>query len=444
MKLNYQNLSSILKNYKVSQNSFISKEFIIPLEQEYAVDYKSIVEKGDIVTEGQVIAVSTGTNGNSKSKMILDDSTFIHSPVPGKVLDILPVYTSSGKQKFAIKIKFGGEFSYFGKKITEKSIDSLTSSQIIEQLIEKGVINTYNLRKIENPGIQIKNNSFKNLIVRLFDEDSFRFTDSLVAKLFTNEIIKGAQILAKAMNCYGILFVIDQKFEKKEELENLNISNLRVLQVKTKNSPCGTQKQIVQAFKKSGLKKTSNLEITKTDFFTDSSTLYDVYKAIICSMPCISHLVHFSGNCLFSSCVLDVKIGTTLNDIVKQIGGFVKEPSVIVINGLLYGNSVESMNVPITKSVKSVEFISKTKITDNQIYSCVNCGNCRYVCPSKISPGVLYAYAVNFKEIPEVLKNTVLSCEECGICNTVCPARLPLTKTISYLKDIVCEEKTDK
>ena len=441
MKLNYQNLSSILKNYKTSQNSFISKEFLVPLEQENQINYKNIVQKDDIVKEGQVIAVSTNS---SKSRKFSEDLTFIHSPVPGKVLDIIPVYTSTGKQKFAVKIKFGGEFSYLGKKNTEKSIEDLSSSQIINELIEKGVINTYNLRKIENPGLQIKNNSYKNLVIRLFDEDSFRYTDSLVAKIYTNEIVKGAQILAKAMNCYGILFVIDQKFENKEKLENLNISNLRILQVKTKKSPCGTQKQIEQAFRKSGIKKTSNLDITKNDFFTDSSTLYEVYKAVICSTPSVSHLVHFSGNCLYSSCLLDVKIGTTLKDIVNQIGGFAKEPSVIVINGLIYGNSVESLNVPITKSVKSVEFISKTKITDNQIYSCVNCGNCRYICPSKISPDVLYSYAVNFKEIPEVLKNTVLSCEECGICNTVCPARLPLTKTISYLKDTVCEEKSNK
>ena len=441
MKLNYQNLSSILKNYKTSQNSFISKEFLVPLEQENQINYKNIVQKDDIVKEGQVIAVSTNS---SKSRKFSEDLTFIHSPVPGKVLDIIPVYTSSGKQKFAVKIKFGGEFSYLGKKNTEKSIEDLSSSQIINELIEKGVINTYNLRKIENPGLQIKNNSYKNLVIRLFDEDSFRYTDSLVAKIYTNEIVKGAQILAKAMNCYGILFVIDQKFENKEKLENFNISNLRILQVKTKKSPCGTQKQIEQAFRKSGIKKTSNLDITKNDFFTDSSTLYEVYKAVICSTPSVSHLVHFSGNCLYSSCLLDVKIGTTLKDIVNQIGGFAKEPSVIVINGLIYGNSVESLNVPITKSVKSVEFISKTKITDNQIYSCVNCGNCRYICPSKISPDVLYSYAVIFKEIPEVLKNTVLSCEECGICNTVCPARLPLTKTISYLKDTVCEEKSNK
>ena len=233
MKLNYQNLSSILKNYKTSQNSFISKEFLVPLEQENQINYKNIVQKDDIVKEGQVIAVSTNS---SKSRKFSEDLTFIHSPVPGKVLDIIPVYTSSGKQKFAVKIKFGGEFSYLGKKNTEKSIEDLSSSQIINELIEKGVINTYNLRKIENPGLQIKNNSYKNLVIRLFDEDSFRYTGSLVAKIYTNEIVKGAQILAKAMNCYGILFVIDQKFEDKEKLENFNISNLRILQVKTKKN----------------------------------------------------------------------------------------------------------------------------------------------------------------------------------------------------------------
>ena len=118
MKLNYQNLSSILKNYKTSQNSFISKEFLVPLEQENQINYKNIVQKDDIVKEGQVIAVSTNS---SKSRKFSEDLTFIHSPVPGKVLDIIPVYTSSGKQKFAVKIKFGGEFSYLGKKNKEKS-----------------------------------------------------------------------------------------------------------------------------------------------------------------------------------------------------------------------------------------------------------------------------------------------------------------------------------
>lgn len=426
MKLNYQNLSVVLKNYKVSQNSFISKEFFIPLEQEYATDYRSLVQSGDIVKEGQIIATSVGK---------VFETTYIHSPVPGKVKNILPVYTSTGKQKFAIQIEFGGEFSYLGKKNKEKSIDSLTAKDIIDSLIKKGVVNTFDIKKISNPGIQIKQKKYKNLVVRLFDEDPFRFTDSLVSKFYTNEILQGAKVLANAFNATGIVFVIDQKFENRSVFDNANIPNFKILQIKTNKNSYGTKRDIISAYKKSGLKKAFNIEITKDDFFTDSSTLYEIYKAVICNIPAISKPVHFYGNCLYSSCVLDVKIGTPLKDIVNQLGGFAKEPSLIVINGLIYGNSIESLNVPISKSVKSVEFISKFKFTDNQIYSCVSCGNCRYVCPSKIFPDVIYSYAVNFKEIPQKIADSINMCEGCGLCNTMCPARLPLTNTILWLKN---------
>lgn len=435
MKLNYQNLSSVIKNYKTSQNSFLSKDFFIPLEQEYTTDYKSLVNIGDEVNEGQVIASSIGK---------LSEITYIHSSVPGQVMDILPVYTSSGKQKYAINIKLGGKFSYLGKKIKEKDLELFTSQDIISELINKGVVNTFNIKKIYNVGLQIKNSKSKNLIVRLFDEDPFRFTDSLTSKFYPNEIITGAKILAKAMNASGILFVIDSKFENKSLFDGINISNFRFLEIKTNKTQSVAKREIISAFSKSNLKKSCNFEVTKNDFFTDSSTLYEVYKAVVCNIPSISRLVHFSGNCLYSSCILDVKFGTPLKDIVNQLGGFAKEPSLIVINGLLYGNSVESLNVPITKSVKSVEFINKVKFTDSQIYSCVNCGNCRYVCPSKLSPDVIYSYVTDFQNLPQNITESIDKCESCFLCNTVCPARLPLTNTISWLKEKLKEQNIEK
>lgn len=434
MKLNYQNLSVALKDYKTSQNSFISKEFFIPLEQEYDTDYNSLARPGDVVKEGEIIATSIGK---------ISETTYIHSPVPGEVKGVLPIYTPTGKQKFAVKIKFGGEFSYLGKKIKEKSPDSFTSKEIVDCLIKKGVVNTFDVKKNLNPGIQIKQKNYKNLVVRLFDEDPFRFTDSLVSKFYAKEILLGAKVLANAFNAASVVFAIDRKFEKKSDFNGANLPNFKILQIKTNKNSCGTKRDIIAAFKKSGLKKTCDFTISKDDFFTDSSTLYEIYKAVICNTPAISRLVHFSGNCLYSSCVLDVKIGTPLKDIVNQLGGFAKEPSLIVINGLVYGNSIESLNVPISKSVKSVEFISKFKFTDSQIYSCVNCGNCRYVCPSKLSPDVIYSYAVNFKEIPQKIADSVNFCEGCGLCNATCPARLPLTDTILWLKDAVDKKSSE-
>ena len=124
------------------------------------------------------------------------------------------------------------------------------------------------------------------------------------------------------------------------------------------------------------LKKSDSVKLNKNDFFIDSSTLFEVYKSVLEGIPCVTKNVHFSGNSLTASCFLNVRIGQTLGDIVKQIGGFAKQPAKIIINGETYGNTVSSLDVPITKYVKSVAFISAEKKLDTISYSCINCGCC--------------------------------------------------------------------
>ena len=92
-----------------------------------------------------------------------------------------------------------------------------------------------------------------------------------------------------------------------------------IAEMNIKKYPCGTPREIVSAFKRAGMKKTCNFEISSKDLFTDASTIYEVYKAVICSIPSISKPVHFSGNCLYSSCLLDVRTGTPIKDIISTI-----------------------------------------------------------------------------------------------------------------------------
>lgn len=426
MNLNNPVVSTVIKNYKLSQNAFLSREICIPLTQENGITYKPLVKPGDKVKEGEIIAKSDAQ----------PETLYIHSSIPGTVIDICPCFSFNSRQDFCIKIKFGGAFSYLGKKITESEVDFISSASVIPQLIEKSVINTFFTSKPENLGLQIKNNpDYKNIIVRLFDEDVYRVTDSLVSKFYFKEIVKGVQILAKTINASGIIFAIDQKLEDKSIVDQINLPNCRFLEMNIKKYPCGTPREITSAFKRSGMKKNCNFEISKHDLYVDASTCYEVYKAVICGIPSVSRMVHFSGNCLYASCLLDVKIGTSIKDIVAQLGGFSKTPAMIIFNGALSGISIQSLDTPVSRTTKSVEFISYQKKTDTQIYSCVNCGNCRFVCPVKISPDILYNNTVNFKLLPETFAASSLACVGCGLCNTVCPSRLPLSQTIKYIKE---------
>ena len=434
MKSNNPVVSSIIKNYHASEKAFLPKVVTIPLSQENNSYYKCTVNPGDIVKEGDVIAQAELERGGEG---------YLHSSVPGRVVSTDPCFSPNGRQEYAVKINFGGALSYLGKIHEEKKPDNYSQNEITKLLIQNGVVNTFKTSIPENLGAQVEqitsDKERRNLVVRLFDEDPYRITDSLVAKFYFDEIVKGARLLAKSINAKGIVFAIDTKSDSKEWAKNPEYKDIYQLEMKIQRYPCGTPREIVSAFVRGPLNKICNFTITKKDLFTDASTAYETYKAVALNVPCVDRLVHFSGNCLNASCMLDVKLGMSLREIVPQIGGFTKEPAHIIINGMLCGTSVKSLDIPITKYVKSVEFFSKKKNTDEQIYSCINCGNCRFSCPVHLSPDVLYNHTVNFKLLKETYTASSLACIECGLCNTVCPARLPLCQTIKVLKNKLTE-----
>ena len=97
----------------------------IPLSQEADSIYKSLVKVGDVVKEGDVIAEAEIAPGKK---------TYIHSSVPGKVVAIEPVYAPDGKQEFALKIQFGGAFSYLGKKEEETVTPKTDEAILLEEI----------------------------------------------------------------------------------------------------------------------------------------------------------------------------------------------------------------------------------------------------------------------------------------------------------------------
>lgn len=434
MKSNNPVVSSVIKDYTYSQRAFLPRIVTVPLSQEDGVSYNCLVNPGDVVKEGSIIAVSEGT----KSRIN------IHSPLPGTVTEISKCFSPDGKKDSSVKIKFRGSLSYLGKKHNQKELDSVSKNSIIDILADFGVINTFRTEHPENLGVQIKSilegNERRNLVVRLFDEDPYRITDSLMAKFFFDQIVTGARFAAKAIEAKGIVFAIDNHFHDKELFNKTEYNDIRALEMNIRRYPCGTPREIVSSFDRGSLKRSCTFTLSKKDLFCDASTIYEVYKAVALGIPSIDKYVHFSGDCLNASCLLEVKLGTTLRDIVSQIGGFAKEPALVVVNGLLCGNSVHSLDVPITKYVKSVEFSSKNRVIDEQIHTCINCGNCRSACPVKLSPDILYNNTVYFKRLPENFAASSLACIECGLCNTVCPARLPLCQIITVLKHNLTEQ----
>ena len=419
----------MIHNYKHTENAFLPKTVVIPLVQEKDIYCKPVIKIGEEVQEGQVIARS--------------DLSVIHSPIPGTVKDICSVNCPDGKIEKALIINMHGSFSYLGKKHKEEEWQKLSPATLEQKLDDKGIVNVFSCTKSVPVTEQIKSflrKKSKTIVVRLFDEDTMRITDSLMTSFYFDQIYQGAKILAKITDANGILFVLSNKELKNRKLENDEKQGIYYLGVDTKDFTNGFKYGIINAFNKS-MRKSCPLSVSRYDFFIDSYTLYDIYNAVVLDEPVLSRHINFTGASLPASCFLNVKLGFTLKDIVKQLGGFSKNLAAVIINGKICGNSVNSLDIPITKYVKSVEFLSKNNSTDSQVYSCIKCGACRYNCPVGIAPDILYEYAQKKTDLPKDFLMTATLCINCGLCNTVCQARIPLCQVITMIKNKLDENE---
>ena len=433
----YQVVPTELKKYKFSENAFLPKIVTVPLTQEKKCECRALVSAGDLVQEGDVIAVPENAEAGYAN---------IHSPIPGKVVDIVSILTPDGHYEKAIKIKLEGRFTFTGKKLVHNETSGITAKDFITKLADKGIINTFIISKPESFAKQI--NSLENrreraLIVRLYDEDKLRLADSLLTKFYAQRIIDGVKLISKAIGLKHVVLVADSKTNDEEIEALIKDTEIKLLRNRMNHYPAGFKREIIASFNK-GLKKSCDFTISNKDLFTDSYTILNVYNAIKYNLPSMSNYIQFTGNCLPASCFLKVKVGFTLRELITQLGGFVHEPSQIIINGAVCGNSVNTLDIPITKTVKSVEFISKKNDFDYHIYNCIHCGNCRFACRAKISPDIIYSYMNERKPVQEAFIKSVALCTECGLCNTVCPSRLPLTQTIAVLKEKLAGEQNEK
>lgn len=428
----FPNIHTLKKaSYKKCVNGFIPRTVLIPLSQDFEDECKPLVKSGDVVKEGSLIGES---DFSSKRGFPLK----IYSPIPGTVKDIELCVCPNGRVSRAVRINLGGSFSFLGKKNPPNDYTLFTRTSLIREIAEKGILNSFYSFKPTLLADDLKNASKETnpiLVVRLFDEDSSRLTDSLLSRLYINEIMKGSFIASKALGATGIIFACEKDFEKPKEFsddeESVKKQNVpfSFVAVNQKKYPSGYRNQLLSSCR-SFFKKEPFSSVQKNSLFTDSSTMLELYRTITFGFPSIERYVLVSGECLHATGLIKVVIGTTLKELSEECGGFVKEPGAILINGYVSGFSVANLSVPITKYVKSVAFIPKRKVPDQRMSVCVNCGSCRRVCPEKLSPDIIYKHITENLDVYSCYKESAKFCSNCVLCNSTCPARLPLSQII--------------
>jgi electron transport complex protein RnfC len=173
-------------------------------------------------------------------------------------------------------------------------------------------------------------------------------------------------------------------------------------------------------------------------------TVYSVYRAAYEGRPAIERVVTVSGSAIAEPKNLLVRVGTPVEYVFQQAGGFLKEPKKILMGGPMMGNALYDLSVPTIKGTNALLAFCEDEDQTVENPTCIRCGKCVEVCPMRLMP--LYMYMYERKDDFEAMdKYHLLDCIECGACTYNCPGKLHLTHSFRTGKaKIAAKNAADK
>ncbi len=423
----------VLDEHKNESNELPIKKAKIPaqltlsLQQHIGNVAECVVNVGDKVTKGQIIAKATDYV-----------SANVHAPTSGTIREVnnLPIPHPSGLSAPCIVIETDGHdhWSELPKPINYLEADS---DELRERIRWAGIVGLGGAVFPTNVKTNITGKKIEKLVINAAECEPYITCDDRLMREQPKNIIDGAMILKKIVGAEKILLGIeDNKPEAinaiKKTLDEFNVLNFEIHVVPTKY-PSGGEKQLIQLLTGQEV-PSQGLPADIGILCQNVGTCKAITDAVLKGRPLISRIVTMTGQGLDKPGNYNALLGTKVAELIEQSGGYKKNVSRLLMGGPMLGFALHSDQVPITKGSNC--FIATTEKEMPSPVSpqpCIRCGACAAVCPAKLLPQQLYWYS-KAKDLEKTQDYNLFDCIECGCCAHVCPSNIPLVQYYRYAK----------
>lgn len=396
----------------------LPKTVFIPVGQHIGSPAEPVVQKGDRVKVGQLIAKSSGFV-----------SANIHSSVSGTVKKIETGPDTSGYPKKGIYIDVEDDIwdETIDRSSELKSEISGDAAAILAKIQDAGIVGlggaTFPTHvKLMPP----KGMKADVLLINGVECEPYLTSDHRMMLEHTEELIIGIQLLMKALNVNRAAIGIENN--KRDAISKIikiayKNSNISVVPLKVKY-PQGGEKQLIKAV--TGREVPSGaLPISVGAVVTNIATTFAVYEAVQKNKPLFERVVTVTGKNLANPSNFKVRIGTPISELIVAAGGLPENCGKIVNGGPMMGKAVTNTEVPVTKGTSGVLLLPDQESKRGEMMPCIRCSRCVSVCPMGLEPFLLMT--VSEKQIWERAEaEKIMDCIECGSCSYTCPANRPL------------------
>lgn len=396
----------------------------IPLSQHIGAPCTPIVKKGDLVKKGQKIGEAAGFV-----------SAPVHASVSGEVRAIAPRLVPGGQKVMCVEIENDMTEELYADLPKYPGLDKMDREQLLEMIKEAGIVGMGGATfptsvKLAPP----PDKKIDAVILNGAECEPYLTADHRLMLENGEDIVLGLQVLLKTLGIEkGYIGIENNKMDCVEAMQKAASSDprLEVVAFETKY-PQGAEKQLINActgreVPSGGLPADIGVVVTNV------ATAAQIAKTLNTGIPLIERICTVTGSAVVEPKNLLIKTGTLYSEIVEQCGGFKTEPKKIVSGGPMMGLAQSTLDVVATKGSSGILCLTDKDVATGDVSNCIRCGKCITVCPAKIQPMYISAFALQM-DFEKAAEFNALDCIECGSCSFVCPANRPLLQSIRVAK----------
>lgn len=416
-----------------TQMAELPKQAIFPLSQHIGAPAKPVVQRGDKVKVGTLLAEAGGFV-----------SAPIYSSVSGTVAKIDEEFDATDYRKPVIIVNVEGdeweESIDRGDKLeTLADHPELTPEEIVSRVQAAGVTGMggagfpTHVKLCPPPTAKAE-----CIIVNAVECEPYITSDYRLMMEHPDEIIIGLELLMKAAKVErGYIGIEENKPEAIKLLteKTANDSRIEVIPLAQKY-PQGGEKQLVDAVIHRQVPAPPAIPANVGAIVQNVGTTFAVYEAVMKRKPLIERYTTVTGKRIKRPGNFLVRIGTPFSQLIETCGGMPEGDNKVLAGGPMMGKAVISLNTPVCKGTNSITVISGDEAHRKKVQPCIRCAKCVSVCPMGLEP-YLIATLSAFKEYERAENEDIVSCIACGSCQYTCPSGRPILDNILQGKAVV-------
>lgn len=411
-------------------------QLILPLSQHIGAPAQPIVNVGDKVFGGQIIASANGIF-----------SVNIHAPTSGIIsaIDDHLIAHSSGMNDTCITIDTDGNNNWV--TLTETpDYQSLSKEVLLEKIRAAGLAGLggagFPTAVKLNPRA---NQTIDTLIINGTECEPYITADDILMRTHARDIIAGTLLLAQLLDNPSriIIGVEDNKPEAVATLQTAAVNTpVEVVPFPTKY-PSGGEKQLIYII--TGREVPSGQIPANIGVVCQNvGTTYAAYRAVRFGEPLTKRITTVVGESLDIQRNIEVLFGTPMNFVLAQHGFHEDNASRLIMGGPMMGFTVPDASVPVVKTTNCILAPTTKELpTPTPAQACIRCGMCAEACPASLLPQQLFWYAQS-EDTEKLNAYNLFDCIECGACSFVCPSHIPLVQYYRAAKGSIRQHDAEK